>query len=78
MEDEGIILSSFHQSVPTDVVEKVRAEQSKLANGQDMIFAGPLLDQNGNVLWQEGAQATDQDLLTMRVLVQGVVGKIPE
>ena len=78
MEDDGIILSSFHESVPAEVKEKVLAEQAKLAGGEDNIFAGPVLDQSGKELWKAGEKASDQDLLTMRVLVKGVAGKIPE
>ena len=58
--------------------QKVLAEQARLAGGQDTIFAGPVLDQEGNELWKAGEQATDEDLLTMRVLVKGVAGTIPE
>jgi basic membrane protein A len=78
MEDEAIILSSFNDQVPAELRDKVLAEQAKLAKGQDDIFAGPVLDQNGKELWKAGEKATDQDLLTMRVLVKGVAGKIPE
>ena len=78
MEDKAIILSSFNQSVPADIKAKVLAEKATLEKGQDTIFAGPLLDQQGKELWKTGAQASDQDLLTMRVLVKGVAGKIPE
>lgn len=78
MEDKGIIMSSFNTSVPADVKEKVLAEMATLEKGQDTIFAGPLLDQKGKELWKAGEQATDKDLLTMRVLVKGVAGKIPE
>ena len=46
--------------------------------GEDNIFAGPVLDQSGKELWKAGEQASDQDLLTMRVLVKGVSGKIPQ
>ena len=78
MEDDGIILSSFHKDVPADIKKKVLAEQAKLAKGEDRIFAGPLFDQEGKELWKAGEQASDQDLLTMRVLVKGVSGKIPQ
>jgi basic membrane lipoprotein Med (substrate-binding protein (PBP1-ABC) superfamily) len=50
MEDDGIILSSFHSSVPSEVKQKVLAEQARLAGGEDTIFAGPVLDQQGNEL----------------------------
>ncbi len=78
MEDDGILMSSFNESVPEEVKAKVMAEHEKLARGEDTIFAGPLYDQKGNVLYKEGEQATDKDLLTMRVLVKGVSGKIPQ
>ena len=78
MEDNGIILSSFSKDVPADVKKKVLAEQAKLAKGEDTIFAGPLYDQAGKELWKAGEQATDNDLLTMRVLVKGVSGKLPQ
>lgn len=78
MEDDGIILSSFNKSVPADVKEKVLAEKAKLEKGEDTIFAGPVLDQSGKELWKAGEKATDKDLLTMRVLVKGVAGKIPQ
>ncbi len=78
MEDDGIIMSSFNKSVPEEVKKKVMAEQAMLKAGKDTIFAGPLYDQNGKVLYKAGEQATDMDLLGMRVLVKGVSGKIPE
>lgn len=78
MEDNAIQLASFNAAVPKAVQDKVLAEQEKLKNGQDMIFAGPLSDQKGQPLWKAGEQATDKDLLTMRVFVEGVVGKIPQ
>lgn len=78
MEDDGIIMSSFNEEVPAEVKNKVLAEQAKLAKGEDTIFAGPLFDQAGKELWKAGEQASDQDLLTMRVLVKGVSGKIPQ
>lgn len=78
MEDEAIVMSSFNDSVPAEVKARVMAEKAKLERGEDTIFAGPIHDQQGKELWGEGEQATDKDLLTMRVLVKGVSGKIPQ
>ena len=78
MEDDSILLASFNEKVPAEVKKKVLAEHAKLAKGEDTIFAGPISDQNDKLLWKEGEQASDKDLLTMRVLVKGVSGKIPE
>jgi len=78
MEDDGVLLSSFNKNVPADVKEKVLAEKAKLAKGEDTIFAGPVFAQDGKELWKKGEKASDKDLLTMRVLVKGVAGKIPQ
>jgi basic membrane lipoprotein Med (substrate-binding protein (PBP1-ABC) superfamily) len=74
----NIVLSDFHASVPEDVRQKVLAAKQKLAAGRDDIFAGPLYDQQGNLMVPEGQKASDQDLLTMRWLVKGVSGSIPQ
>ncbi len=75
---ENIVLSDFHASVPEEVRRKVLAEKEKLASGEDDIFAGPLYDQAGTLMVPEGGKASDKDLLTMRWLVRGVSGSIPD
>ena len=77
-EKGGIKLSPFHADVPIEVKEKVAAEKALLQKGIDNIFAGPIRDQAGRVVIAEGQKATDKDLLTMRWLVEGVSGKIPD
>lgn len=77
-ENAGLILSPFHKSVPEDVRKKVLAEKALLDAGTDTIFAGELKDQTGQVKIPSGQQASDPDLLTMRWLVEGVSGKIPD
>jgi len=74
----NIVLSDFHSSVPEDVRQKVLAAKIKLEAGQDDIFAGPLYDQQGKLMVPEGQKASDKDLLTMRWLVKGVSGSIPQ
>jgi basic membrane lipoprotein Med (substrate-binding protein (PBP1-ABC) superfamily) len=74
----NIILSDFHASVPEEVRQKVLAAKAKLVAGEDDIFAGPIYDQDGKLMIAEGQQASDQDLLTMRWLVKGVSGSIPQ
>jgi len=77
-EENNIVLSAFHASVPEDVRAKVTAAKQALAAGQDDIFAGPLYDQQGKLMIPEGQKASDKDLLTMRWLIQGVGGSIPQ
>ena len=77
-EKDGIKLSPFHASVPESVQKKVLAEKARLKEGVDTIFAGPISDQTGKEMIPAGQKASDQDLLTMRWLVEGVSGKIPD
>ena len=77
-EKDGIRLAPFNKSVPQKVREKVEAEKALLKKGVDNIFAGPVRDQSGKVIIPAGKKAADKDLLTMRWLVEGVAGKIPD
>ena len=77
-EKNGVRLTPFHESVPEDVRKRVLAQKAILEKGTDTIFAGPIKDQAGKVKIPAGKKATDPDLLTMRWLVEGVSGKIPD
>ncbi len=77
-EKKGIKLSSFHSSVPEKVKQQVLAEKTLLEKGTDNIFAGPIKDQTGKVKIPADQKISDPDLLTMRWLVEGVSGKIPD
>ena len=71
-ENDGVILTEFHESVPQDVREKVLAVKAELAAGEDNIFVGPLYDNEGKLRVKEGERLTDGDLLSMDWFVQGV------
>jgi basic membrane protein A len=75
---KGVKLSPFNASVPDSVRQKVMAEKALLEKGVDNIFAGPIRDQSGKEMIPSGKKASDQELLTMRWLVEGVSGKIPD
>ncbi len=74
--EDLVRLSAFHSSVPKPVQQKVLAELKKMKEGKDDSFLGPIKDQEGKVVIPEGKRPTDQDLLTMKYFVEGVVGKI--
>jgi len=75
---KGIKLSPFNPSVPEKVRQKVLKEKALLEKGIDRIFTGPIKDQSGKVKIADGKKASDKALLTMRWLVKGVSGKIPD
>lgn len=77
-EDDGVIFASINKEVPEDVKAKVLAVKEQLVKGEDTIFTGPITAQDGKPIIAQGAKATDPELLSMRVFVKGVNGKIPQ
>jgi basic membrane protein A len=75
--EKGIVdIAPFGPMVPAEVQAKVMEEKAKLVAGQDMIFAGPILDQAGNEVVAAGAKLDDGTLLGMKFFVKGVTGTI--
>ena len=74
----GVGLAPFGRAVPKDVQRKVLALKAKMAKGDDMSFAGPIVDQAGTLRVKKGEKAPDAELLSMRWLVRGVQGALPE
>ncbi|HWR03814.1 MAG TPA: BMP family ABC transporter substrate-binding protein [Humidesulfovibrio sp.] len=71
-------LAPFGKAVPKAVADKVLALKARMAKGEDMSFAGPIVDQAGAERVRKGEKATDKELLSMRWFVKGVSGKLPE
>ncbi|CCH47472.1 BMP family ABC transporter substrate-binding protein [Pseudodesulfovibrio piezophilus] len=74
MADGVVDIAPMGPMVPEDVKEIVLAHKAKLVAGDDTIFAGPLKNQNGEVVVTEGAVIPDGDLLGMTWFVEGVIG----
>ncbi|GAU07962.1 membrane protein [Desulfoplanes formicivorans] len=73
--ESGIIdLAPFGPMVPQDLQEKVLAAKKAIIDGTLKVFAGPVKDQTGKVVIPAGTSATDEQLLGMDWLVQGVQG----
>jgi len=74
----GVGLAPFGKAVPKAVAAKVLALRARMAKGEDMSFAGPIVDQSGAQRIQKGRKASDQELLSMRWFVKGVSGALPK
>lgn len=74
----GVGLAPFGKAVPRAVQGKVLALKAKMARGEDMSFTGPIVDQAGTLRVKKGGKAPDKELLSMRWLVKGVSGTLPE
>ncbi len=72
---EGIVaIAPFGPMVPEDVQKMVEAEAEAIKAGKDAVFQGPIMDQEGKIVVQEGETPSDQELLGMTWFVDSVVG----
>jgi len=68
-------LSAYNADlVPADVQEQTNAIYEKIANGEINVFAGKLLDNQGNVIVEEGEVLSDELILDQNFLVENVIG----
>jgi basic membrane protein A and related proteins len=74
--DEVVDLSPLTENVKEGIAEVVEAKKAEiLANGNDDgIFVGPLSDNEGNLVVEEGKVMNDEELLSMMWLVDNVIG----
>lgn len=71
----GIVdISDFGDAVPESVREQVRQWRQKIIDGTDVVFKGPIENQEGKLVISEGQILSDEDLLGMDWLIKGVVG----
>ena len=70
-------LAPLNKSIPADVVQKIEALSDDIASGKLHPFAGPIMNQAGQIIVNEGEQIADKDLLGMSYYVKGVEGKLP-
>ncbi|WP_372824287.1 BMP family ABC transporter substrate-binding protein [Polaromonas sp.] len=74
---EGMIsVGSFGPKVPKKVADEVLARQKGIASGKLRPFAGPITDNEGQQVLAAGKAFTDEQILGMNFLVQGVQGKL--
>lgn len=72
--DGCMALAPFGPKVPQEVKDKVAEVQAGLEAGTIVTFAGPIIDQDGNVKVNEGEVLTDDAMSSVDWFVQGVVG----
>lgn len=70
-------LSGITPEAPKAVVDDINSVYAKLEAKNFNVFAGPLVDNEGNTVLQAGQVADDAHLTKMNYFVKGVVGKVP-
>lgn len=74
MEEGCMTMAPFGPKVPQDVQDQVMQTRADLEAGNVVVFAGPILDQDGNVKVAEGDVLTDDQMSAVDWFVQGVIG----
>ena len=73
--DSGLVnIAPYGPMVPQDLRDKVDGVKAEILAGNDMVFAGPVLDQKGTERCPAGQKLSDADMLSMDWFVQGVIG----
>lgn len=70
-----IRIEGFGPKVPQAVRDEALARQQDIGAGRLRPFAGPIVDNEGRQIVGAGQSLSDEQILTMNYLVQGVVGK---
>ena len=76
VKDGMIRVGDFGPKVPRKVQDEVLGLQKAIGAGKLHPFSGPITDNEGRTVLPRGRQLTDEQILNMNYLVQGVVGKV--
>ena len=75
---EGMIgLVEIAKTAPEAVTKDIADTMKRMASREFHPFTGPVVDNTGKVQLEAGVKATDEHLLSMGYLVEGVAGKLP-
>jgi basic membrane protein A len=72
--DGCMAMAPFGPKVPQEVKDKVAETQAALEAGDPVVFAGPIVDQDGNVKIAEGEELTADLMGSVDWFVDGVIG----
>ena len=75
VKERMVRIEGFGPKVPQAVRREALARQQDIASGMLKPFAGPIVDNEGKPVIGAGQSLTDEQILNMNYLVQGVMGK---
>lgn len=77
--DTGVVdISEMSDTIPADIQASILETREAIASGAFHPFTGPISDNAGNVVVEDGATMDDGALWGMDFLVAGVTGALPE
>ena len=67
-------LAPWGPKVPQEVKDKVAQTLADMDSGKIVLFAGPIVDQDGNVVVKEGEVLSADQMSNLTWFVKGVLG----
>ncbi len=78
MEKGMVVMSPYNASLMSaDLIAEAQAMEEGIKNGSLHPFTGPIYDQTGKLVVEDGEVASDDMLLGMNFYVQGIDGELP-
>ncbi|MGE0210771.1 MAG: BMP family ABC transporter substrate-binding protein [Parvibaculaceae bacterium] len=77
LDDGTVSLAPLNKAVPADIAAKVEEARTGIVAGTLDYWKGPLKDNQGAVVVEDGKTLAISDINNMKWLVEGVIGKIP-
>lgn len=78
LKDGVVQLDELSENVPNDAKALIDEAKAKIEAGELNIFAGPIKDQSGSIRVKEGQVLTDEEMLQIDYLIEGVEGVIEQ
>lgn len=78
MNDGVVDLAPLTALAPEGSEAKITEAKTAIEKGELNVFAGPLKNNNGEVVAEEGVTLTDDELLGMNWFVEGVIGSLEQ
>lgn len=77
--DTGVVdISAMSDAIPADIQAQILETKDAIATGAFHPFTGPIVDNTGAVVVEDGVVMDDGALWGMSFLVEGVTGSLPE
>ena len=78
LESGAVDLAPYNEAVPADARAQAEKVKASILSKQWDVFTGPIKDQSGKVVLEDGKRMRDADMLSMSFFVEGVVGTAPK
>lgn len=76
LKENAVSLAPLGTKVPKELSDKVEKAKNEIIEGKLVIFKGPIKDQKGKTVLDEGKSFSDSELLGMNFFVEGVQGSL--